>query len=874
MHARALLTIHRFPPPLTVRPKIRVLLALLSIALPSLLSNLLPSPLHAAPRLVTCPAGSILYVAKSAGGLQTGMSWSNAYLSLQDALATAAACPSVRQIWVAEGVYYPDEGINEVNNSNTASFAVPPGIALYGGFSGVETTLTQRSWAEHVTVLSGDVDGNDSNTDGNSITEDTSQLQGANAFHVLWLEGTGSTPITTTTRIDGFTVTGGYANGHVSTETGGGGLYCLGRGVGSECSPTIANVVFAGNKASYHGGALFADGSDGGESSPVVVNSVFTGNAARSNGGAVFNTAAKGTTVGTSSPQITNVTFYANAGGNGGGIYNDGSGGTCQPVLTNVILWNNIATSIGSQMFNAYAAPTLAYSLVQGGSGGIYNYNSTLTDGGNNGSSNGSADPRFVDAAHADLRLMLDSAARDAGTNTGAPAIDIRGLPRPVNGVADIGAYEAQAYRLTSNSGDKQRIGASETFTLPLVVTLSSSYELLEPSAVVTYTPPTSGPGLTVTDPWIVPVDGSGQASSAVQGNNIAGRFTVTATARGVITPVVFTLTNTALNVTVARTGGGQGVVISSPAAIVCAPLCSAGFDYGRVVTFTATASTGSVFTGWVGDTTGGAYSVPDSATAAAYAALADAAPDALLASGTGAVEAAGSGATAVSAGSVTYRMTSSRVITATFALSHYNVDVSAIPADGGVAAGAGTFAYGTPLTVTADANEGYRFLYWTVNGSPVTSTAAFSFTLRANRTLIANFTPLPTAVADTVTVTRGQAITISVLANDLDPVSELASSNPGLTVVTTTLPIGGDVTVAPDRTRVVYTARPDFLGTDTFTYTAIDANNSTTTGTVTVVVSNEAAPPPAPGTDPPPPGTDPPAPVLSDRLYLPALVR
>ena len=317
---------------------------------------------------------------------------------MQDALAAAAACPGVQQIWVKEGIYYPDEGKSQVANSTAAAFVVPPGVALYGGFGGTEILLTQRNWLAHPTILSGDVDGNDTNTDGNSVAEDTGQLQGTNAYHVLWLDGTGGTPITTTTRIDGFTVTGGFANGFTSTETGGGGLYCLGRGAGSQCSPTVANVVFSGNKASYHGGALFADGSDGGESSPIVVNVVFTGNTARYNGGALYS----GATNGTSSPQITNVTFYANAAGNGGGVYNDGSGGTSQPVLTNVILWGNTASTSGAQMFNAYAAPTLAYSLIQGGGSGIYNHNSSLTDGGGNGN----GDPLFVDAAHADLRLL------------------------------------------------------------------------------------------------------------------------------------------------------------------------------------------------------------------------------------------------------------------------------------------------------------------------------------------------------------------------------------------------------------------------------------------------------------------------------------
>ncbi len=830
MHARALLSIHRFPPPLAARTRSHVLFALLCIALSSLLPTFLPKPLHAAPRLAVCPTGSVVYVAKDAPGIQTGNSWFAAFVSVQDALVAAAACPGVQQIWVKEGVYYPDDGKSQVANSAAASFVVPPGVALYGGFGGTEILLTQRNWLAHPTILSGDVDGNDTNTDGNSVAEATGQLQGTNAYHVLWLDGTGGTPITTTTRIDGFTVTGGFANGFTSTETGGGGLYCLGRGVGSQCNPTVANVVFSGNKASYHGGALFADGSDGGESSPVVVNAVFTGSAARYNGGGIYS----GATNGTSSPQINNVTFYANAAGNGGGVYSDGSGGTSQPVLTNVILWGNAATTSGAQMFNAYAAPTLGFSLVQGGGSGIYNHNSSLTDGGGNGS----GDPRFVDAAHTDLRLLLGSAARDTGSNDGAPAIDIRGLPRPANDVVDIGAYEAQPYRLVLSSGDKQKIGVSEAFTLPLVVTLTSPYEWLEPGAAVTYTPPPSGAGLSVAAPWLVPVDANGQASAAVHANSVAGRYAVTVTAAGLITPVVFTLTNMPLSVSVARTGSGKGVVISSPAGVVCAPLCSAGFDYGRMVTFTATANTGSVFTGWVDDPDGGGYSDSDPA-----------------------------GAAALASNSLSFSITASRLITATFALSHYSVDVSAVPAEGGVAGGAGTFAYGMPLTVTADANAGYRFLYWSANGTPVTSTAAYSFTLKAARSLVANFTPLPTAVDDTATVGRGQAITISVLTNDLDPVSGLAPSNPGLTVVTATLPAGGTATVSPDRTSVVYTARTDFVGTDSFTYTAVDANASTATGTVTVIVTDEAPPPPAPGTDPP-------APLLTDRLYLPVLVR
>ena len=57
-------------------------------------------------------AGTRYYVAKSGDG-SDGSSWSKAFPNVQDALAVAVD-PS--EIWVAEGVYYPDEGIGQVIN--------------------------------------------------------------------------------------------------------------------------------------------------------------------------------------------------------------------------------------------------------------------------------------------------------------------------------------------------------------------------------------------------------------------------------------------------------------------------------------------------------------------------------------------------------------------------------------------------------------------------------------------------------------------------------------------------------------------------------------------------------------------------------------
>ena len=55
----------------------------------------------------------------------------------------------------------------------------------------------------------------------------------------------------------------------------------------------------------------------------------------------------------------------------------------------------------------------------------------------------------------------------------------------------------------------------------------------------------------------------------------------------------------------VAKEGSGSGSVSSSPPGIDCGADCTAAFDYGTVVTLTATPHTGSDFTGWSGGCSG-----------------------------------------------------------------------------------------------------------------------------------------------------------------------------------------------------------------------------------------------------------------------------
>jgi YD repeat-containing protein len=61
--------------------------------------------------------------------------------------------------------------------------------------------------------------------------------------------------------------------------------------------------------------------------------------------------------------------------------------------------------------------------------------------------------------------------------------------------------------------------------------------------------------------------------------------------------------------VTVGRTGGGNGMVTSTPAGINCGTQCTASFESGSAVTLTAAAPAGSIFKNWTGcDVTTGIF--------------------------------------------------------------------------------------------------------------------------------------------------------------------------------------------------------------------------------------------------------------------------
>ena len=60
------------------------------------------------------------------------------------------------QVWIAAGTYTPN---STDTTDTTATFSIPAGVLVYGGFNGTEAALADR--AGTATILSGDLMGDD-----------------------------------------------------------------------------------------------------------------------------------------------------------------------------------------------------------------------------------------------------------------------------------------------------------------------------------------------------------------------------------------------------------------------------------------------------------------------------------------------------------------------------------------------------------------------------------------------------------------------------------------------------------------------------------------------------------------------------------------
>ena len=443
-----------------------------------------------------------------------GLKWSTAFKNLQQAIDAAGKGDTIK---VAGGIYHPTKKITEVKGGNTnpleptddlcRSFLLRKDLKIFGGFPSNATdatTMENRDWTKHQTILSGDFNNDDGSYFANTIE---------NAYHVIVMINASSDML-----IDGFHITGGgnttgdissvYVDNVLVNQTKGGGIYAM-TSFDSfiDSSPILSNLVIRNNKVKSDGGGYY-NYSNGHDASPTLINVTMINNVAEEGyGGAFYNDGLTG-----SNPKLLNVTISGNTALAGGGLYcvaeeesspifenvlisgNQAyiSGGVhifamgadAAPEITNTTICGNKATEIGIgglyiRSVAGEVIPLIKNSVIWGNKSIVQEYDNYYLNGnqGNNilcannliegmdlgGTNlNGNVNPRFVNHIDADLaptisnkgdyRLSNVSPLVNMGDNTFVTQIyDLAGKERIFGEIVDIGAYELQSVVISDN---------------------------------------------------------------------------------------------------------------------------------------------------------------------------------------------------------------------------------------------------------------------------------------------------------------------------------------------------------------------------------------------------------------------------------------
>jgi len=383
----------------------------------------------------------VIYVNASAPG-GDGSSWASARNDLQAALAAAQ---SGDEIWVAQGVYKPHA------TNRAISFDLKNGVAIYGGFVGIEDSLLQRNPA-NTSTLSGEING--------APTSD-------NSYHVVRAISVNATAV-----LDGFLITAGQAVGGALWDQGYGGALFLDASIG--VAPTIRGIMFSNNAAQYGGGAVYIAGGN-----VRLERCFFFGNRISGSsgvGGAIgFGTAVPTNLTLANCILAQNFTLSATGGG---AMY---AGGADTLNVYSSTFFNNSASS-GSVL--AGGATANFRNCVFAGTGGSAAYFATpvsvqysIVPGGMVGTGNIATGATFVNAQAANFHLASGSAGIDVGNNAALPP---GGLPRDydlnpriLNSVIDTGAFEFVALTCT---GDMNKDGFVDDSDFVL---FASAYNIL-----------------------------------------------------------------------------------------------------------------------------------------------------------------------------------------------------------------------------------------------------------------------------------------------------------------------------------------------------------------------------------------------------------
>ncbi|MEL7123387.1 MAG: choice-of-anchor Q domain-containing protein, partial [Bacteroidota bacterium] len=315
----------------------------------------------------------IIYVDQNALGSDNGTTWANAYLTLTEALADARSTNDEVEIWVADGIYFPDEGTNIVdadgnasaaNNSNATFLVDRDGINIYGGFMGGEGSRMFIDPSTNLTILSGDIDANDTKN-GDGITEAVSDQSGTNAKTILTIKDISSPSLSNTLEGLVFTAATETAvvineetnaesitvnlseNSFIGNEGEMGGAVQIISSTGASVNTTISNSTFKSNNAD-NGGAIYVE-TNSAASMITLTDLELESNSSSNTGGALYYLADDANA---SSLNLTRVDFKTNeASDNGGAFYFENDGGEVDVDIMDSDFTENESTDDGGAIY-------------------------------------------------------------------------------------------------------------------------------------------------------------------------------------------------------------------------------------------------------------------------------------------------------------------------------------------------------------------------------------------------------------------------------------------------------------------------------------------------------------------------------------------
>lgn len=422
-------------------------------------------------RTVNFSSGGPVYVDASATGSNNGSSFTDAYTDLNTALANKPG----KEIWIAAGTYIPTQS---GATDREYSFSIPANTKLYGGFNGTEIDLSQRNPSANITILSGDINGDD---DG--LLAHNNTLYSDNSYHVV-------TVTANNVVLDGLTIKGGNSNGTGANIYGA----ALTFNTQSVVTLDLNRVIFEDNRASTAGIIYGTDSVVNTDahyfnfksciiknniarfatvmyiSNPRSTNNVYT-NISNTLIYDNFVRDVSSSSTGTNTLfwfrsdnvtrniaildncTITKNRFYGTNSQSAGVISSSRISGVNTVNIYNTIIWDNLVYNLSEQIsLDRVGTQSLPNNVSIRNSLGPDNFSNWSPQNSIN------TNPLFTNSTNNDFTLQSSSPAIDSGdSNYITQNIDILGNNRVFNTIVDLGAYEFGSASLSTDEFDNNK---------------------------------------------------------------------------------------------------------------------------------------------------------------------------------------------------------------------------------------------------------------------------------------------------------------------------------------------------------------------------------------------------------------------------------